>query len=163
MKILVMIAALLVAVGASGAERIITLTDGSTIKGNVVSLQNDTFVVKTLLGTLDIKASQIVSMSRPGNRKKKAAPTITRDATKRDTAAAGRRAIASIQKGIAGNTSLMRDLLQLQNDPQMKAVLSDPTLMKEVKDLDLSKLAKDPRIQALMNNPAVRDIQSGVH
>ena len=146
---------LLAATTATAAERVIKLVDGSEIRGNVVAMANDSFTVKTrLLGTLTIKASQIVSMAKPG-----AAPGPAGARTSRDKNGA----IASIQSGIVGNTALMSDILRLQNDPQIKAVLNDPHLMKAVQNMDFEKLAKDPRIKALMNNPTVKDIQSNVH
>lgn len=160
MKFITIVAILLLPASALGAERVIRLVDGSRILGDVVSMHNDSFIVKTqTLGTVNIKASQIAGMTRPGEPPARHNPSATTGAGQ---APAASRTVQSIRSGIAGNAELMRDILRLQSDPRMKAVLADPRLMKAVRNLDFDKLAKDPRIQALMNDPAVKKIQSGI-
>ena len=159
MKTLVVMLALLATSGAWAAPRIIRLTDGSRILGDVVSMQNDSFTVKTRdLGTVTIKATQIESMTKPGDAP--ATQILQRTNRARTQPAAKDQAIKSIRSGIVNNTALMGDILRLQSDPQMKAVLADPQLMKAVKSLNFDKLSNDPKIKALMNNPTIQAISS---
>ena len=164
MKLFFLIAGVLLSTTVMAAQRIIELTDGSKIKGEVVSMTNDTFTVRTaMLGTIHLKASQIVDMTAPGAMAAK--NVLKPEASKQagDKAEEKSSTIAGIQSNITGNVSLMGDIMRLQSDPRMQAVLADPTLMKAVHDLDFETLSKDPRIQALMNDPAVKNIKSGVH
>jgi len=129
--------------------KVIELTDGSRIKGEIVSMQDERYTVRTeMLGTLVLNASQIVSIGSPGSNS--AAP------------ASAPGVLQSIQEKMTSNPSLMAEVLRLQSDPQMQALLSDPEVMRAVQSFDLDALASNPKVRALMNTPAVKEIQAGV-
>ena len=68
----------------------------------------------------------------------------------------------SIQSSISSNAGLMTTILQLQNDPDLQAVLNDPELMMAIQEFDLEALQNNPKIQKLMLNPTVKSIQGKV-
>jgi hypothetical protein len=151
-------------------ERTIELVDGSRIKGELVSLQNGKYTVRTeSLGTVTLNQSQIVNISSgtPTNTDSRT-PTKSvvksRTSTESDSDAnsgtSTKDTISAIQGTIAADAGLMRDILKLQNDPDMQAVIADPEIMKAVQELDLESLARNPKIKALMNNATMREIQA---
>lgn len=132
--------ALGLALAVSAEERIITLVDGSRIRAEILTMQQDRYMVRNpALGTIELDADRIASIAAPGSDGGASA------------AAAG-----------PGNAALMSAILQLQNDPEVQAVLSDPALMRAVQRFDLDALSRNPKIQALMNNPRVRSIYEQV-
>ena len=166
---------------ALAAERIIELADGSQIRGDVVSVSNDKFVIRTQsLGTVTLSASQVVDMRAPGTPaagspaagtpaagspaagKPQAADKSTRGSASLAGAASASGGVASLTAAMTSNPQLLGSIMSLQDDPRMKAILSDPALMKAVQNMDLDTLANDPRIKALMQSPAVKQIQSEV-
>lgn len=162
MKIAVLVLTVFInlAAPALAAERIIELADGSQIRGDVVSMSNDKFVVRTRsLGTVTLEAGQVVDMRAP---KAQAADPQSAGKTPAASPATSSGNVSSITATLAGNPQLMGDVMALRDDPRMKAILSDPALMKAVQDLDFNTLANDPRIKALMQSPAVKKIQSQV-
>lgn len=146
-------ASVLFAAVTSAEERVIELTDGSRIRGEIVSMENGSYTIRTgSLGTIKLSSSQIkgiTSASQP-------------PATPSDGSSAQGSAIESLQSRIVNNTELMRRILALQNDPRMQAVLSDPELMQAVQRFDLETLSSSPKIKALMNDPTVKEIQDDV-
>ncbi|MFT5927548.1 MAG: hypothetical protein ACI805_000663 [Candidatus Azotimanducaceae bacterium] len=60
-----------------------------------------------------------------------------------------------------GNTNTVQQILQLQSDPDMQAVLPDPEVIALIQRIDFQGLATHPKIQKLMNNRKVQSI-SGV-
>jgi hypothetical protein len=62
---------------------------------------------------------------------------------------------------LLGNTNTVQQILQLQSDPDMQAVLPDPEVIALIQRIDFQGLATHPKIQKLMNNRKVQSI-SGV-
>jgi hypothetical protein len=61
----------------------------------------------------------------------------------------------SIQQRLLGNTDMVQQIMQLQSDPDMLAVLPDPEVMALIQRMDFQGLATHPKIQKLMNNRKV--------
>jgi len=150
-------------------ERIIELVDGSRIKGELVSLQNGKYTVRTeSLGTVMLNQSQIVNISSgtPTNadsgtpKKSVKSGTSTKPDSDANFGTSTKETISAIQGALAAHTGLMKHILKLQNDPDMHAVIADPEILKAVQELDLESLARNPKIKALMNNDTMKDIQA---
>jgi hypothetical protein len=139
----------------ANAEKIV-LQDGSTINGEVVSLQSGSYKVKTdSLGVITLQQHQVKSISYD------TVPTWSLDSLD-SMKQASQSAVQSLQSSISSAPRMMSSILELQNDPDMQAVLSDPELMRAVQSFDLEALRNNPKIQKLMNNTTVRDIQGDV-
>ena len=132
------------------AEQIV-LVDGSTIKGEVLSMQNGSYQIKTQsLGVVNLPKSQVKSISS--------------DVAVQDTRADNNQgALQSLQANMANDPGIMSKIMNLQNDPDMQAVLNDPEVMRAVQSFDLQTLANHPKIKKLMNNSEVRSIQHKVN
>jgi hypothetical protein len=52
----------------------------------------------------------------------------------------------------------MQSILQLQNNPNVQNILSDPALMQQIHANDFDALMQNPKIQQLMNDSAMRDL-----
>ena len=52
----------------------------------------------------------------------------------------------------------MQSIMSLQSDPQIQAVLNDPTIMKAIQEGDFSSLLGNPKIQALESNEHVKQL-----
>lgn len=156
---LVIALAILVATPAMADSRIIELTDGSRIRGEVVSMTDGVYTINNeALGIIKLDASRVAAII---------GTSTTREPAQQDgvanqgaMAAVGQSAVQSVQSGIASDPGLMRSIMQLQHDPEMQAILSDPELMRAVQSLDFETLSKSPKFQALMNNSRVRGIVS---
>jgi hypothetical protein len=134
-----------------GAERTIELNDGSRIRGEVISLSNGIYTIRTdVLGVIRVSESRVVSIGSE------------RALQDKNTTVTGGDAVQSIQSSIASNPGLISKILQLQSDPEMQAVLSDPEVMRAVQQFDFEALSRNPKIQALMKNPTVKEINSGL-
>jgi hypothetical protein len=139
--------------GLASAEQIIRLQDGSEIRGEVVSFSSGVYTIDTRsLGIIKLAGDQVRMMTSGG------APANEPLAEVREQMDA--QTVQSIQSTIAANTGLMTTIFRLQNDPAMKAVLSDPEVMRAVQNLDLQALADHPKIKALMTSPEVQRIQN---
>jgi len=61
-------------------------------------------------------------------------------------------------KELMGRKDIMSSILTLQNDPDFKAVLSNPEIINAVNSGDINKLLLHPDFQKLINHPTVKDI-----
>ena len=148
-----LMAVLLGAPAAAWSEQIV-LVDGSRINGEVLSMRNDAYQVKTpSLGIINLPKSQVQSISA-GSSAPAASPSA--DTQKQS-------AVQSLQATMAQDAGLMSSIMSLQNDPDMLAVLNDPEVMRLVQSFDLQALATHPKIKKLMENRQVQSIQDKVN
>jgi hypothetical protein len=152
MRVLIFAAALLllaVCTPAFGGEiRAIDLSDGSTISGEVVSLSNGVYTVKSPgLGTIRIDEAKVRAIRTPSPA---AGSGASPDSTK------------ALQDKMLQDKDIMALVLSLQNDPDFQKVLQNPEIMNAVQAGDIAALQSNPDFQRLLNKAAVRDIQKKV-
>jgi len=134
----------------------IVLNDGTTIYGEVVSLSNGIYTLKTNhLGIIEIGKSKIrsIRLKAEGETKQtQTAPSLPQNMTD----------IQAIQKRIAEDPELMNSIRSLQDDPQVQKAMQDPKVIEAFNAGDLGALMADPKILELLNNPKINDIQKKV-
>lgn len=140
-------------IGGLGAaqEAQLELLDGSTLRGEIVSVQNGRYRVQTRhLGVIELPESEIRSLSLGGG------------AIGRGLGPASSQ-IQALQQGLISDEKSMAMIMELVADPQLQAMLDDPELMRAVSEGNLEALSSHPDIVRLMNDPRIRAIakQSG--
>lgn len=130
----------------AGEIRELELNDGSIVTGEVVSLNNGLYTVKSgSLGTLHIEESKVRTI-----RQKQASqnPPVGTD---------------RIRERMMSNNEVMELIGTLQDDAAFKAILEDPELMKAVNAGDVARLMADPRFMKLLNHSTVQNIQKKIN
>lgn len=146
-----------IALPASASEQIITLSDGSRIRGEIVGMQGGKYSIKTnSLGLVQVDAERVASISAAD------AVAAQRQPRAATPASSTSDAVQRIESTLATNPTLLGRILSLESDPDMQAALHDPEVMRAVQSFDLDALMKNPKFQALLSNPRIREIQSGV-
>jgi hypothetical protein len=134
---------------ADGVDRLIVLKDGSRIRGEIISVENDLYRIKSdSMGTILLGSNQIQSILPGQESGSLPAP-----------AEGSQSQIELIQSSMTSNPDVMSSIFELQNDPAMQAVLADPEVMRAIQSFDLEALARNPKIKALMNDPRLKRIQ----
>ena len=134
------------------------LKDGSRIRGEVQSMNNGVVEIRTKsMGTIKLGSQQIESIKPISN------GSALTTATPAAPAGVSPSAFQALQTNMTNNASIMSTIMELQNDPKMKAILADPEVMRAVQNFDLDTLANNPKIKALMNDARVKSIQGAAH
>jgi hypothetical protein len=170
---------------ADGVDRVIVLKDGSRIRGEIISVENDLYRIESdSMGTILLGSNQIQSIlsgeesgSSPaegslsraaegslsrvaeGSLSRAAEGSLSRAAEGSQSAEGSSSQIQRIQSSMMSNPGVMSSIFELQNDPAMQAVLADPEVMQAIQSFDLEALARNPKIKALMNDPRLKRIQ----
>jgi len=138
----------------AGEIRAIELKDGSVVTGEVVSLINGKYTIRSSsLGTVLIEESK-VRVIRPV-----AAAAVANSGAPPDNRAGDVRAL---QDRMMNDKEIMSKIESLQNDPEFMKILEDPEVMKAVTSGDTAALMANPQFLKLMNNSTVRDIEQKV-
>lgn len=64
--------------------------------------------------------------------------------------------VQDLRQQLLQNPDTAREVMGMQNDPNVQAILGDPETMRAVQSGDLETLLADPKIRALMNDPRVQ-------
>ncbi|MFT4563928.1 MAG: hypothetical protein ACI9BW_003689 [Gammaproteobacteria bacterium] len=146
---LICLAMFLCATASATELKFIQLADGSKLRAEVVSLNNEIYTVRSdALGEIQIPANNVESIS---------ATARVDSATSRASAATGP-VLDNVRRSLVENPDSMGKINQLQNDPLVQEIINDPVTMRAISSGDLSALINNPKIKALMENPTIRDL-----
>lgn len=146
----------------------IDLRDGSVIKGELVSLLNGVYTVKSpSAGLLRIPESRIRAITTviapiPPDTKRSGAKPNGQAAQNTDRSQglspARNDQINAIQQSMMNDKATRDKVLSLQDDPQVQKLLQDPQVLDALRSGDQSRLIGDPRIIDLLKNPAIQNV-----
>ena len=130
---------LIIGNASAGEIRAIKLNDGSILCGEVSTLSEGIYTIKTIsLGDLKVKESEIYSIR-------------SIDSSKDE--------IQAIRKKLTDDDELLKKVLSMQNDPEFQKVMKDPAIIEAVNAGDMNKLLSNPDFRRLLNNPKILDIR----
>ncbi len=135
----------LYATAKGGSITEVELIDGTIISGNIISMSNGTYTVRSdTLGELQIKETHVRRIG--GN----------------TTPDSGKEQIQSLQHSMLGNEDIMKIINSLLNDPDFQEVLQDEEIMQAISSGDIMHLKTNPKIERLFNKPALHQIKQKV-
>lgn len=136
------------AVVHAGEVREIVLIDNSVIVGELVSLENGIYKIKTKsLGILEVKEEKIKTIGSKS------------DLMAGQVKESGQQEISALQQRMIENGSVMQQLHDLENDPDFQKILQDKEVMQAINSGDLNALITNPKIMKLMEKPSVQEIK----
>lgn len=142
------------------SAKIITLKDGSTLKGNVLELSRGVYKIKTqTLGIMEINQDDISSIATERMHKAHQAETQESVSVAPVVTQANLTAqVEKVQSQIMGNPAMMAEIQTLMNDPQIMDVIADPEFMQKIMKLDLNSIQDNPDFKKLLDNPKMRSL-----
>jgi len=147
---------------ADQSEQVITLKDGSQIKGELAGIDNGVYTVKTpIIGDVHVAASDVASITNSAAAPVAALPANTPSdaaapAPSSGTAPSMDSQIAASQQALMSNPQSMATLQEMMQDPEIMQALQDPALVQAVTSHDYSAVQNNPQIQKLMSNPKMK-------
>ena len=164
-KFILILAALILftnmAVFADQGEQVITLKDGSQIKGNLAGIENGIYTIKTpIIGDVHVAASDVASITNGAGNGTAPVAALPTNNTNYPPASGPvpnmDQQIAASQQKLMSNPQAMAELQQIAQDPEIMRALSDPALVQAVTSHDYQAVQNNPKIQELMNNPKMQ-------
>ena len=135
-------------------SRIIELVDGSQIAGEIVLFEHGVYTIESSsLGRLHIPDSDIRVIRSGGLVPSRQSSPPSTDPDR--LSAAG---LTHYESQIVGDPQILSLVMALQNDPDVLAVLNDPSVMQAIAARDLNALQDNAKILKLENNPTIRQI-----
>jgi len=136
-------------------SQIITLKDGSQIRGEITSFASGVYTVNTpALGYIKISSSQVANIANnkiaPGQNS-----TGTLQASSNEDI---NQRVQTTQTQVMNDPRMMSEITDMMKDPEIVQLLSDPDLAKKFMSRDVKAIQNDPKAQKLMNNPKIQAI-----
>jgi hypothetical protein len=136
---------------ANKGEQVITLKDGSQIKGNLAGINDGVYTIKTpIIGDVHVAASDVASITNnnvtaaaPQNQAPATAPNLDQQ-------------IAATQQKLMSNPKSMATLQEMMQDPEIAQALQDPALVQAVTTHDYQAVQSNPKVQELMSSPKMQ-------
>lgn len=144
----------------------IDLTDGSTLDGEVISVEEGVYTIKSpSLGALKIEESKIRAI-------RSADPTAAipavgvsavsqKDITSLD-ATTIQNEVGKIQPAIASNPDIMKAIPGLLSNPDFQALLKDPEIVNAAKSMDVKALMANEKFVKIINDPTIQEISQKI-
>jgi hypothetical protein len=138
----------------AGDRRIVELVDGSQIAGEIVLFEHGVYTVESdSLGRLHIPSSDIraIRSSRsPSSRQ----PAPASEGPDRSAALN----LSHHEAQIVSDPAVLSMVMALRNDPDVLAVLNDPSIMQAIAARDYGALRNNAKILKLEHHPTIRQI-----
>jgi len=132
----------------AGELQEIVLIDGSIIVGELVSLTNGIYTIKTAtLGDLMVEDARVETIRYKSGR------------MEGPEKASVQQEIMAIQQKMIADESIVQLILALQNDPDFQDIIQDESIMTAISSGDFNALMANPKIVKLMNNSSVQEIK----
>ncbi|MBN2060279.1 MAG: hypothetical protein JW882_07665 [Deltaproteobacteria bacterium] len=123
---------------AAGELKEIQLNDGSILFGEIISMNNDIYIVKSRsLGNIEINNSKIYAINPMEISKEQ---------------------YQELQQKMLDDKDIMAIILSLQNDPDVIDVLNNQDLMAEINAGNIANLSSNPTFIKLLSNPKFQEI-----
>lgn len=152
--LLSMLAAVSILYGTASAATLV-LNDGTVIRGDIKTLQDDVYTVETeSLGTLRVRKQNIRTIDHDGGQPT-GSPTSGSPTSGSPANAA---ALQATQLRILQDPGMLSMIQSLQNDPEVQAVLADPEIASALASGNFAALMSNPKIIALTSNSNVREV-----
>lgn len=137
----------------------IVLHDGSQLRGEVVSLKQGAYTIKTAsAGVLSIPQEQIKVVQYGAS-----APLANSvEQTPAETVGITQNMVSDMQRRLMQNPNIMATIESLKDDPQIQALVQDPAVQAAIAAGDYISLMNNPKFLALLNNPKVKGITQQV-
>jgi len=148
----------------NGGLQVITLKDSSIIRAYVTETAGGYYLIKSpTLGDMKILTSSVISIAPAAPRN--ANPTGTPKAPVSTPPPAEQSGTSSLQSALSSKVQSfvssgngMAVVTQFSQNPDLKAVMADPNLMKAIQSGDASSLMNSPAIKRLMENPQTKSL-----
>ncbi|MEI8313454.1 MAG: hypothetical protein WCH98_22110 [Verrucomicrobiota bacterium] len=162
----------LLTAGDTHDVQVITLKDRSVIRAQVTEMSGGFYLVKSpLLGDMKIPTGEVISIQQEA--------AAVQSAGAADTASKSEAAAAQPLLGTAGLESLkstlaskvqdlvstregMNAVMDFSQNPDLKAVMNDPQVMKAIQNGDYSALMKSQAMKSLLDNPRTKALIQSV-
>ena len=162
----------------AASPKVITLSDGSVIKGEIIKMDKGIYTIKTEnLGEVQVEEEKVISISAQAQTIiQKGVDNTTsqgsQNSSLKDQAQSTQKAVAStssqsssfkdqaqqIQGQVMGNQEIMGKIQSLLDDPQIKQIISDPNLLKDIMTYDEETIRNNANVQQLLNNPRIQNL-----
>ena len=153
---LTMLLAISIGTAHAGEPTEVELIDGSVVYGEIVSLKNGIYTIKSdSMGTFVISKSKIRAIrfrSQGVNKGVRENPQKTDKGSD----------IQDVQKSLLADQDIFKIILSLQDDPKIREILNDPETMKAVQSGDIQSLMANPKFMELLNHPKIKAINKKV-
>jgi hypothetical protein len=144
---------------ADQADQVITLKDGSQIKGQLAGVENGVYTVKTpIIGDVHVSASDVASITNASASAAAAANNTNTTVSPQagSTIPITDQQIMTQQQNLMANPQAMASLQEMAQDPDIMKALSDPDLVQAVTTHNYQAIQTNPKMQELMNNPKMQ-------
>ncbi|MBF0511677.1 MAG: hypothetical protein HQL13_05025 [Candidatus Omnitrophica bacterium] len=152
---------------ADSNEQVITLKDGSQIKGHLEGVKDGVYTVKTpIIGDVHVAAHDVASItngsqpnsSKAPNNSNNQAPVSTDNSSANSSGNSSgfENQVAAAQQRLTSNPESMAVIQEMAQDPEIMQALQDPELIQAVTNHDISAVQNNPRLQELLKNPKMQ-------
>ncbi len=137
---------------AQQPSQTITLKDGTTLKGQLVTVANGSYTINSpAVGQVKVSADQISSITATG-----ASSTTPGILTPDGKLSAN--TVDSIKTNMLQDPEIMSLMQELVADPSVVEMLKDPSLMQVALSMDPEQVKNNPQVQKLVQNPTMQKI-----
>ena len=138
-----------------GQKHTVELTDGSRIEGEVISLENGRYTLRTAhLGEIKVEASKVrkIETSHESAGPQGNLPEIPDAATIKTE-------MDKMQSTMMQNPEIMKTIAECLTDPGFQEMLKDPAINGAIQSQDIKTLLSNEKFSNALKHPKIQEIK----
>lgn len=141
----------------------ISLTDGTLIRGRLMSIQNGDYIIQTEhLGEIRVNPENIQSISSGKFQRKEEAPArlpiLGGNLSPGTQILNSPDALQAVQQTLMSDPQILALIQDLMADPDVVKIIQDSKLMNDLSTLDPGTIQQNPDFQRLLQHPKIKEI-----
>lgn len=133
----------------------ILLSDGTKIKGTIMSFNDGAYRISTSnLGEITVNDKNIVSISSTDT-----AEAVNPQASNTDI----KNQVGQMQNMLMADPQLLQEIQGLMDDPEVMKLLEDKNFINDVMSYDPNRIESNEKTQQLMQNPKIQALMNKIH
>lgn len=170
LQILVLAGLLIANVGLAAGSSRITLSDGTTIYGKVVGMNDGVYTIRTeTMGDLNIDSEKVVEISSnaaKASSRNNSINILDGSANRKNNSYSGNNNSYTQQQqnvntrvqSMMMDENFLQNLSTLGSSPEMQSVMNDEEIMNAIQNGDYEFLMNSSKISDLMNSSEIQDL-----
>lgn len=143
--------------GESPTGQVITLKDGTVLKGQLIQVSQNAYIIETQnLGRVSVPVSELLSITTASASTPLTAPAASLGA------AGGLPGFAGFQQELMSDPAFTAEVADLMKDPEILQLLTQPALLQDLMTMDPGQIQGNPAVQRLLENPQFQKIMAKV-
>ena len=141
----------------------ITLKDGTVLKGHLIKIVDDLYVIETLhMGEVRVNVADLANITTEGSGFSQNSYPASGNSAGMEKTAGPLAQVSQLQQQLFADPEIQASVKDLMQDPEVLKILTSGNFLQDAMSLDPHKIQNNESTKKLMENPKIQEIMQKI-